>query len=257
MRPKMGETPGDRETRAREDFPEQERNLPQHIGSRFNVPIADNLTSLLGKHNPLAQAADPATDVVWVLDNTAYRPVHVYPHATQPWQAEFVAAYFVKNSGKDVSKWVAEIVDKIGLGQGNGEDRAEAEATIAKRLQPFVDTIQPARYVNVTFPTGDVQTLGPGGRNAISSHTVETSGEHQDGDRIMVIADPPEVTIHGAITHFAAPEGWAVISGKYRKVLSNRIHSPLPFSTTTNTTTTSTKHSSPAYPTLPYPYPKL
>ena len=211
---KMAETLGDYETRSQEGFQEAEKDLPQHIGSRLNIPFADNVSSILGKHNPLAQAVDPATDVVWLLDNTAYRPVHAYPHQPQPWQAEFVAAYFVKNSGKDLSKWVADIADKIGLGK-DGEDRAEGEAIIAKRLQPFVDTIQPARYVHVTFPTGDVQKLGPGGRNAISSHIVETVGEHNDGDKMTINAEPPEVAIHGAmVTHFAAPEGWAVISGE-------------------------------------------
>ena len=164
----MHETEGDREFRDGAGFPGVERELPQHIGSRFNIPFVDNVTSLLGEHNPLAKAVDPDQDIVWLLDNTAYRPVHALSHDPQPWEAEFLAAYFAKDSGKDVSKWVATIADKIGLGQNDGMDKEEGEATIAKRLQPFVDTIRPARYVEATFPNGDIEKLGPGGTDAIS-----------------------------------------------------------------------------------------
>ena len=207
------ETSEEHDAREQGGFPNVERDLPQHIGSRLNIPYVDNLTSFLGTNNPLAQPVDPATHVVWLLDNTAYRPLHRDTNKPGPWQAEFVAAYFARNSGKDVSKWVANIAEKIGLGQ-HGENKAEGEATIAHRLQPFVDTIRPSCFLHVSFPNGEVEKLGPGGRDAISSQIIGTMGQHNDGEKMQVTAIPPEVAPHGPmLIHFAEVEGWAVISG--------------------------------------------
>ena len=210
----MQETLDDSRTREAEGFPDVEKDMPKNIGSRSNIPIVDNLSSYLGPRNPLAQEVNPATEVVWLLDNTAYRPVHHYPHRPQPWQAEFVAAYFEKDSGKDLSGWVADIANKLGLGK-DGENVQDAEATIARRLVPFTQTIRPARFVNISFPNGDMQKLGPGGRDAISSQMVGTMRDHHDGDTIQVHTVPSELAPFGSMTtYFAEPEGWAVISGR-------------------------------------------
>ena len=210
----MEETSGDRETRKDGNFAKVEGGLPKHIGSRGNIPMLDNVSSLLGKRNPLAKDVDPATEEVWLLDNTAYRPVHIYPHAPQPFQAEFVAAYFKKNTGIDVSKAVADIADKIGLGKDDGVDVPAAEKIIAERLLPFVQTIAPARSVNVKFPSNTVHKLGPGGRSAVSEHLVVAIGDHKNGESASIPAVPPDVCPYGPmLTHFADPEGWAVISG--------------------------------------------
>ncbi|MCJ1477076.1 hypothetical protein MMC13_005747 [Lambiella insularis] len=206
------ETEDEQETRNATNFPEMEKKLPRHIGSRFNIPFIDNASSFLGHENMLAKEVDPATDVVWLLDNTAYRPVQHDSSSPQPWEAEFVAAYFTKDSGKDVSTWVAEIADRIGLGK-KGDTGAEAEATIAKRLIPFVNTIQPARFMRVEFPNGETQKLGPGGRNGISSEIVGTMGEHEDRESLEISAVPPEVAPHRSmLMHFAQPHGWTVVS---------------------------------------------
>ena len=217
---KMKETSQEREARSEEGFDTIERTLLRHVGSRFNIPLIDNLSSYLGVRNPLARAANVKSDSVWLLDNTAYRPVHIYPHKPQPWQSEFVAAFFVRDSGKDISKWVADIADKIGI----TEDRPNAEATIAKRLQPLVAIIKPARFANVRFPTGDIQKLGPGGRDAISSGTFLVPGDNKDGDVIEVTSVPPALTPNGHMfTHFADPEGWAVISGEHAVVVIDEL----------------------------------
>ena len=214
MNADFAETSTEYETRRAEGFHEVEPDLPQHIGSRLNIPFLDNVSSFLGEHNVLAQEVNPAEDRVWLLDNTAYRPVH--NDSTDPglWEAEFVAAYFAAHSGKDVSEWVAAIADRIGLGS-QGKSRAEGEAMIAKRLGPFVRTIRPARFVNVKFPNGEMQKLGPGGRNAISSQIIGSTGHHREGETLEIQAVPPEVAPHGSmLTHFAEPEGWTVISGR-------------------------------------------
>lgn len=208
----LEETGQDRKTRTTGDFHTIERSLPI-VGSRFRISFLDSISSYLGQHNPLACSVKPGTESVWLLENTAYRPVRFFPLKPGPWQAEFVAAYFEKNTGKDVSKIVAQIAEKIGLGN-DGEDKEQAQKTIAERLQPFIDTIAPARSVKVTLPTGIVHSLGPGGPSAVSAQIISNLGEHEDGDAVSTSAVPSEVTPYGPMTtHFAGPEGWAVISG--------------------------------------------
>lgn len=210
----MEETSGDRETRKEGGFHKVEKGLPKNIGSRFDMPMFENVTSLLGRHNPLAKTVDPATEEVWLLDNTAYRPVHRYSHAPQPFQAEFVAAYFKKDTGADVSKAVADIADNIGLGKDDGLEKTSAEKTIATRLLPFVQTIAPARSVDVKFPNDTVHKLGPGGRSAVSEQLIVGIQEHKNGESASISTVPEQVTPHGPmLTHFAEPEGWAIISG--------------------------------------------
>ena len=209
----MEETALDRETRTAGDFEKAENALPKQIGSRSNIPLMDNISSYLGASNPLAKKVNPDTEEVWLLDNTAYRPVHIYPHRPQPYQADVVAAYFKKDTGKDWSKAVANIADVIGLNQQE-EDRAETEKTIAHRLLPFVQTIAPARSVDVKFPDGSIHKLGPGGRSAVSNQTIVFGAEHKDGESVSIPALPADVTPHGPmLTHFAAPEGWLFVSG--------------------------------------------
>lgn len=208
----MEETHTERETRSAGDFKQVEGLLPIHIGSRWNIPFLDNMFSFLSTLNPLAKGVDPKTEEVWLLDNTAYRPVHFYPHQTQAFQARFIAAYFKKYTGKDWSKAAASIADTIGLADGEG--RARAEKTIAHRLKPFVETIAPARYVDVKLPNGTVEKLGPGGRSAVSQQMIVSILDHKDGDSAEISAVPSEVTPHGPmLTHFAEPEGWLMVSG--------------------------------------------
>ena len=208
----MQEDAPERETRSAGEFDSTESSLPKHIGSRWNIPLVDNVSSLLGEQNPIAKDVDPEKECVWLMDNTAYRPVHIYPHRPQPYQAEFVAAYFQKNTGKDVSKAVADIADKIGLKNSGGDEQA-SEKRIAERLQPFVDTIAPARSVAIEFPSGRQEKLGPGGRSAVSEQTIVAIDEHKDGESDHISTIPPEVLPHGAMTtHFADTEGWLVVS---------------------------------------------
>ncbi|KAI4221700.1 MAG: hypothetical protein L6R36_006708 [Xanthoria steineri] len=207
------ETRGDRRTRNHQGFPSTERTLPA-LGSPSSIPITQNISSYLGKNNPFAGPVDPKTESVWLFDNTAYRPIHPYPHSPQPWQASFSAAFFKTETGRDVSKVVADIADKIGLKEtGTEEDRERGEQTIAKRLQPFVDVIAPAKWVDVKLPNGKVQRLGPGGRSATSQQTITFATDYSNAQTIETDAMDAALTPIGPMsTTFAEPEGWLVIS---------------------------------------------
>lgn len=211
------QTHTEHETRSAGDFPKVEGQLPSHIGSRWNIPFRDNMGSFLSTHNPLAKAVNPETEEVWLLDNTAYRPVHFYPHQPQPFQAHFTAAFFQRYKGKDWSKAAAKIADTIGL--VDGDERAQAEKTIAHRLKPFVETIAPARHINIRLPNGTVKKLGPGGRSAVSTQILTPLTDHKNGNSAEISAIPSEATPHGPmLTHFAEPEGWLVVSGTHTHV---------------------------------------
>ncbi|KAL8766733.1 MAG: hypothetical protein Q9209_006555 [Squamulea sp. 1 TL-2023] len=209
----LEETRGDKRTRRNQGFPSTERALPS-FGSPFSIPITQNISSYLGSRNPLAGPIDPSTESVWLFDNTAYRPIHPYPHSPQPWQADFHTAFFKKETGKDVSKAVADIADKIGLKElGSEEERERGERTIAERLQPFIDVVAPARWAEVNLPNGKLQRLGPGGRSGTSRQIVSFATDHSNGETMETDAVKPELTPHGPmLTTFAEPEGWMVIS---------------------------------------------
>ena len=208
----MQENAPERQTRKTGDFKGVEKTMHCKLGSPLDVPWIDNITSYLGTRNPFARQIDPKNEVVWLLDNTAYRPVHFYAHKEQPFQSEYVAAYFQKNTGKDTSAAVADIAEALGL-KGKGLEEEETEQRIAERLQPFVDTVAPARWVDIQFPDGRKERLGPGARSAVSERTIVALEEHKDGETIEVRTQPAEILPHGAMTtHFAAPEGWLVVS---------------------------------------------
>ncbi|KAI9825385.1 MAG: hypothetical protein M1819_000551 [Sarea resinae] len=222
----LHETHQDRETRRKGAFHEFEQHLP-HLPSRFDAPARDNITGHLGAHNPFSHPVS-AADAVWLLDNIAYRAPKAKsgkegqqhedggPNERPAWQAEFVAAYFVKNSGRDVGKVVADIADKIGLA---GDDSADHDATlklISSRLEPFLDTILPARTVEAQI--GDERglvKLGPSDQNGISSNTITfQKRDYTDGETISTTAviEGAEDPSSSNTTHFADPEGWAFIS---------------------------------------------
>jgi hypothetical protein len=160
------------------------------------------LLSYLGSNNPLP-AEIAADDVVWLMDNTAFRD------AKGAWQAEFVAAAFDKQPSARVLDIVGEIAHKVGLSKG-----AKEEETIERRIGPFVMEVLPGRRIRVNFGRRTQLKLGPGGRNGISSDLVKLP-DLRGGSVVRSTADVPiEVTgLLGMKTLFAEPEGWAVISG--------------------------------------------
>lgn len=198
-RQRFEETEQDRITRANSNFPEFERDMPS-LKDRFSFSLRDNLTSYLGSRNPLYSWVDPNKDLVWLFDNTAYQD------RLGRWKAEFVAAYFVKNSGKDLGEVVAWVSDKIGLAKDE-----KAEQTIAERIEPMLDTILPAHAVMIDLQGMDVR-LGPSGRDGISADQIAIPGhDYKDGQVInsRVTGDVSATVLN---TTFASRKGWAVIS---------------------------------------------
>jgi hypothetical protein len=84
-------------------------------------------------------------------------------------------------------------------------------------VQPFIDAIAPARFIEVSIPyaTGQprIRTLGPSNSNGVSSQIVLTGGgEAADGTVIKTTSVDnlfPNLFAH---TRFAGPDGWAIIS---------------------------------------------
>lgn len=196
----MQETSEDRETRRIGDFATFEAAMP-FLDRSYSGSLQDKVTSYLGSRNPFYKTVAPEDHLVWLFDNTAFRSSRF----SSSWEAEFVACYFVKNSGKDVSRIAADIAEKLGLGRGD-----VAEATIARRLQPFADQILPAHSVNIDIANNEVHRLGPSSRDGISSDIIKLNGKYKEGQ--PVACDALGVSAKEMTTFFAGPKGWAVLS---------------------------------------------
>lgn len=183
------------------------------------------------------EPVDPAVHTVWLLDNTAFRTPQpgdkrpdladlINPKSAQParisedggkaqpvrggsgWEVEFVACYFVKNSGKDVSRVVGHIAHELQI----NDDDVATKKRIAERLQPFLDTILPKRTVRIAIDDKEQQTLGP------SSYSGISSGLHQlhfnpspSPFTSNTLTLPPPFSIPST-TVPAEERGWGVIS---------------------------------------------
>jgi len=184
----------------------------KHRFTSYN--LKDNLSSYLGSRNPFGVAVDPEKDFVWLLDNTAFQ------NRIGRWKAEYVAAYFVKDSGKDLGEivaWIATQLDK--------DDDDSAKATIAERVQPLLDSILPSHTVTIDLQGMDVR-LGPSGRHGISSDEIAIPGHgYKDGETVLTKAIKADAMPLNTI--FAAPKGWAVISDIDDTIKKTLTSSPL------------------------------
>jgi hypothetical protein len=167
-----------------------------------------HLLSYLGSNNPLP-ASIAADDVVWLMDNVAFRG------RGGEWEAEFVAAAFDQKASTKVVDIVGDIASKVGLSRGG-----EEEKTIERRISPFVMEILPGRQIKVNFDGATPVKLGPGGRNGISSNVIRIP-KAAAGGVARSTADVP-MGVLGVLdmkTVYVEPEGWAVISGMYGRFI--------------------------------------
>lgn len=193
-------------TRSEHGFPDAEASLASVGVSKLSkASKLRDMLSYLGSKNPLPTPV-ARDDVVWLFDNVAFRG----PNGA--WQAEFVSAIF---SGKVSARFVdvvGDIADAVGLARVDRE-----EATIERRIVPFVMDIQPGKQVKLVFDENTKLKLGPGGRNGISSDLRKLPGPPKGTTVVESRADVPNgaMGILEMKTVFAEPEGWAIISGEH------------------------------------------
>lgn len=203
----------ERKTRSECGFEDAESSL-----APFGIPATathqDKLTKLLsylGSNNPWpAQIGND--DVVWLMDNVAFRAANGH------WHAEFVAAAFDHKPSPKLVDIVGDIAARVGLAKG-----AKEEATIERRISPFVMEILPGRQINVKFNGSTGLRLGPGGRNGMSSD-IRRIPDASQGSVVSSTAAVPKGTT-GMLemkTFYAEPEGWAVISGMESQMRASR-----------------------------------
>ncbi|KAL9067563.1 MAG: hypothetical protein Q9157_006767 [Trypethelium eluteriae] len=179
--------------------------------------------------------ANPEDHAVWLLDNTAFRLPQdeearkslkladpkttrssmtdgSVPNGSAPWHAEYVAAYFIRNSGRDVSKFVGFIAEKLNI-DGNDEG---AMSLISHRLEPFLDTVLPNHLVRISVHKTEEHTLGASSYQGISAQILPL---HFDPQPPPITSQPfasspivPPTAGISSTTVLAEPEGWAIIS---------------------------------------------
>lgn len=192
--------------RLRREFaksPDYKAKITLPLISRRKASMIDQLFGCFGTYNPFAKSCDANHHIVWLLDNTAWRP-----NEKEPWCVNFTAAYFLKDSGEDDSRIVATIAGLLNLAND-----AKAKTTIAERVQPFLDAIIPGRYVKISIGDGmnDIHKLSASNRNGISHDAIQIVGSFKDGSTITSCAvDMPDSL--PSTTTFATSTGWAVIS---------------------------------------------
>lgn len=190
------------------------------------------------------QPVDPALHTVWIWDNTAFRRSSTQggkgtgldkvkdasaSEATvidqngtkQPareasgWETEFVASYFLKNSGKDEARVVARIAKLLNV----GDEDVTTHKRIARRLQPFLDTVLPNRTLRINIDGREEQTIGPSNLSGISQDIHQLHFEPSAPGLLQSDAEnlPPPFSISGT-TVVADERGWGIISDIVSKV---------------------------------------
>lgn len=226
------------------DVPEDLRAVMPDLFDRFPI--------VLPWSRP--EPVDPALHSVWILDNTAFRspqpgdkrpdlgklrsvkdtkPTRISQDGGSPesvrggsgWEAEFVACYFIRNSGRDVSRVVAGIARELHV---NDEDIA-TKKRIADRVQPFVDTVLPKRTLRISIDNTEQQTLGPSGYSGISAglHQLHFAPDALLSPFACTPVNVPPPFGLPAVTVPAEERGWAVISDIDDTIKVTQTPSPL------------------------------
>ncbi|KHN99245.1 uncharacterized protein MAM_02943 [Metarhizium album ARSEF 1941] len=192
-------------TRQKNKFDEIESSLGLARSSR--IPLAQGqsrLTSWLNRVHLFQPFAKPATDndVIWLLDNTAYKSM-----STGAWQAEFVAAVFEREDKETLVDMVTAVIRAVGLA-----DDATRRKTVEERLLPFLWDIRPATMVTASQSSRELK-LGPTNTNGLTSNVLNVSSS---GRGSLVKASTKIGDGRGSIvnmqTYYAGDDGWGIIS---------------------------------------------
>jgi len=140
------------------------------------------------------------------------------------WEAEFVAAYFVANSGRDISAVVAHLCDKLDVAR-----ETSAEQTVRRRVQCFADTVLPRRSVAVQVGHAEDIVLGPSSASGISCAIEHIGPPPVPGRKLSntfagIESGTPYLP---GLTAFAEPEGWGLISDIDDTIKVTQTYSPL------------------------------
>ncbi|KAK2603959.1 hypothetical protein QQS21_003894 [Conoideocrella luteorostrata] len=192
-------------TRKEKNFDEIESSLG--LAKSSTLPLAQGqsrLTSWLDRLNIFRPFAKPVTDddIVWLLDNTAYKSPR-----SGTWQAEFVAAVFEREDKEKLMNMVTGVVRAVGL-----TDDAAERATVEERVLPFLWDVRPARVISATQQS-HLLKLGPSNINGLSSNVLKVS-KSKKGSLVKT-----STTIGGGLgsivnmqTYYAGEDGWGIIS---------------------------------------------
>jgi len=168
---------------------------------RAGLDLSDQIIAKLGTHNPLVMPMS-TSEYAWLFDNTGF-------YNGTEWRGEFLCAVYEKDSAKGLSDAVAHIAEEVGLGKGD-----KAEATIAARVEPFLDQIGRLKTVTVDFGGLGLLQLGPTGLDGTSNNELPIPGNQwNDGHWSTAKVVAEDGSNDGMTTLFAGPEGWGLISG--------------------------------------------
>ena len=197
-------------TRKEKDFEGWEASLPDPRSpglslKQFNI---GNVIDAIVRNNPFGRDVNDE-DIVWLLDNTAYHsPEHTH-HTV--WEAEFVAAVFEKDCKCKVADIVSGIAEKVGLA-----DDEEGKKTIEERLRPFLWDVRPMKVARIMHNDKKIK-LSPTSTNGISTSTQRVEKHHAGSQVVSTLTEAPGADCPLKMeTYYAAPEGWSIISGKFR-----------------------------------------
>ncbi|OAA69132.1 hypothetical protein ISF_03507 [Cordyceps fumosorosea ARSEF 2679] len=212
-----------RRTRKQNNFDQVEADLPdpQKLAAASAAAVTSltpgfttrlslaGALSFLGRLNPLGPRPVARGDVVWLLDNTAYRTGS--SRFSSSWEAEFVAAVFEEEPRSHLVDAVAGVARVLGIA-----DDAEERKTIQARLIPFVWDVRAAKTVTVAQKGSGRRTikLGPTGFNGVSSNVMPVAS-HSKGASVEATAGGLPSGVPGLLgmqTYYAGPTGWSVIS---------------------------------------------
>lgn len=191
-------------TRKERKFDDVEAGLPDPTTASARIPSVSigGLLTKIGNLNPFGRPVADG-DLVWLLDNTAFRHSRL-----GSWQAEFVAAVFERDARCKVVDIVAGVASAVGLA-----DDAEERKTIEERLMPFLYDIRIARTLKLEHDGKELK-LGPTNINGISSQVIKVASNDK-GTFVKAKASVPR-GVGGILdmqTYYAGPEGWGIISG--------------------------------------------
>ncbi|KAF4547689.1 Hypothetical protein D9617_37g012150 [Elsinoe fawcettii] len=176
---------------------------------------------------------NPKKHYVWVFDNIAFRassadkeelaanaPLEDSMNADNPffkmmnpekdpWQVEYVAAFFKRKGGKELAKNVARLCREL-----NVEEGSLSEERIKCRVQHFVDSVLPRHAIQTSAGHRIRHLHGPSSSSGLSL-TFSTLPTHGTPQHVVVNSFPGAKSARCFLTGstiFAEPTGWGVIS---------------------------------------------